>query len=296
MRVLFLGDVVGRAGRTAVREHLPVLRRRLSPDFIVVNGENAAGGFGITAKIAAEIYAAGADCITTGNHVWDQRELLGTIDDDPRLLRPANYPAGTPGRGAALLELADGRRVLVANLMTRLFMDALDDPFAAVDSILGDLTMPDQADAVIIDFHGEATSEKMAMGHYLDGRASLVVGTHTHVPTADHQVLPGGTAYMTDTGMCGDYDSVIGMKKEPAIERFVRKIPGERLTPAEGTATVCGALVEIDDKTGLARAIDPVRVGGRLSRQWPDPASPPSADQPSADRPDPDRGGVPAQS
>ena len=291
MRVLFLGDVVGRAGRTAVREHLPVLRRRLSPDFIVVNGENAAGGFGITAKIAAEIYTAGADCITTGNHVWDQRELLGTIDDDPRMLRPANYPAGTPGRGAALLELPDGRRILVANLMARLFMDALDDPFAAVDAILGDLTMPDQADAVIIDFHGEATSEKMAMGHYLDGRVSLVVGTHTHVPTADHQVLPGGTAYMTDIGMCGDYDSVIGMKKEPAIERFVRKIPGERLTPAEGTATVCGALVEIDDKTGLARAIDPVRVGGRLSWQWPDPASAPSADQPS-----PDRRGVPAQS
>ena len=296
MRVLFLGDVVGRAGRTAVREHLPMLRRRLSPDFVVVNGENAAGGFGITAKIAAEIYTAGADCITTGNHVWDQRELLGTIDDDPRLLRPANYPTGTPGRGAALLELADGRRILVANLMTRLFMDALDDPFAAVDAILADLTMPDQADAVIIDFHGEATSEKMAMGHYLDGRASLVVGTHTHVPTADHQVLPGGTAYMTDTGMCGDYDSVIGMKKEPAIERFVRKIPGERLTPAEGTATVCGALVEIDDKTGLARTIDPVRVGGRLSWQWPAPASPQDADHPGADQPNPDQSGVPAQS
>ena len=296
MRVLFLGDVVGRAGRTAVREHLPMLRRRLSPDFVVVNGENAAGGFGITAKIAAEIYTAGADCITTGNHVWDQRELLGTIDDDPRLLRPANYPTGTPGRGAALLELADGRRILVANLMTRLFMDALDDPFAAVDAILADLTMPDQADAVIIDFHGEATSEKMAMGHYLDGRASLVVGTHTHVPTADHQVLPGGTAYMTDTGMCGDYDSVIGMKKEPAIERFVRKIPGERLTPAEGTATVCGALVEIDDKTGLARTIDPVRVGGRLSWQWPAAASPQSADHPGADQPNPDQSGVPAQS
>ena len=296
MRVLFLGDVVGRAGRTAVREHLPMLRRRLSPDFVVVHGENAAGGFGITAKIATEIYTAGADCITTGNHVWDQRELLGTIDDDPRLLRPANYPTGTPGRGAALLELADGRRILVANLMTRLFMDALDDPFAAVDAILADLTMPDQADAVIIDFHGEATSEKMAMGHYLDGRVSLVVGTHTHVPTADHQVLPGGTAYMTDTGMCGDYDSVIGMKKEPAIERFVRKIPGERLTPAEGAATVCGALVEIDDKTGLASAIEPVRVGGRLSRQWPDRASPPNADTSGADGPSPDRRGIPAQS
>ena len=269
MRVLFLGDVVGRVGRVALVEHLPRIRSRLGVQFCAVNGENAAGGFGITAKIAEEFYAAGVDCITTGNHVWDQRELLGQIDADPRLLRPANFPAGTPGRGAALLDAEDGRRVLVVNLMGRLFMDPLDDPFAAIDQGLADLAMPRDVDAIIVDFHGEATSEKMAMGHYLDGRVSLVVGTHTHVPTADHQVLPGGTAYQTDAGMCGDYDSVIGMRKDPAINRFVKKLPGERLTPGESPATLCGMLVETDDATGLARSIAPIRVGGRLDSAWP---------------------------
>ncbi|MCA8906406.1 MAG: TIGR00282 family metallophosphoesterase [Rhodospirillaceae bacterium] len=272
MRLLFLGDVVGKVGRNAVLEQLPTLRRRLAVDFCVVNGENSAGGFGITAKIAEEFYEAGADCITTGNHVWDQRELLATIDADPKMLRPANFPPGTPGRGAALLEAGDGRRVLVTNLMARLFMDPLDDPFAGIDAILADLAMPRDADAVIVDFHGEASSEKMAFGHYVDGRVSLVVGTHTHVPTADAQVLPGGTAFISDAGMCGDYDSVIGMKKEPAIHRFVRKIPGERLTPTEGIATVCGVFVVTDDATGLARSISPLRLGGRLQPAWPEAA------------------------
>ncbi|MCB9959136.1 MAG: YmdB family metallophosphoesterase [Rhodospirillaceae bacterium] len=275
MRLLFLGDVVGRPGRVAVLEHLPNLRRRLAVDFCVVNGENSAGGFGITAKIAEEFYEAGADCITTGNHVWDQRELLGTIDSDPKMLRPANFPAGTPGRGAALLDAGDGRRVLVVNLMARLFMDPLDDPFAGIDAILADLVLPRDADAVIVDFHGEASSEKMAFGHYVDGRVSLVVGTHTHVPTADAMVLAGGTAFISDAGMCGDYDSVIGMKKEPAIHRFVRKIPGERLTPTEGIATVCGVLVVTDDATGLARSIAPLRLGGRLQPAWPEEAEEP---------------------
>ena len=270
MRVLFLGDVVGRAGRRAVTVQLPTIRRRLGIDFVVVNGENAAGGYGITTKIADELYAAGADCLTTGNHVWDQREVLAAIDGEDRLLRPANYPLGTPGRGAVLLNAANGQRVLVVNLMARLFMDAMDDPFAKAVQVLGELAMPRDVDAIIVDFHGEATSEKMAMGHHLDGRVSLVVGTHSHVPTADHMILTGGTAYQTDAGMCGDYDSVIGMKKDPAIARFVRKLPGERLTPAEGPATVSGLVIETDDATGLAVRIEPLRVGGRLAGHWPE--------------------------
>ena len=270
MRLLFLGDIVGRAGRHAVLEQLPTLRRRLDPDFVIVNGENAAGGFGITGKIANELYEAGADCLTTGNHVWDQRELIGEIDRDHRLLRPLNYPAGTPGRGVAMLEARGGRRVMVINAMARLFMDPLDDPFAAVEQTVSDLSMPADVDAIVLDFHGEATSEKMAMGHFLDGRATLVVGTHTHVPTADVQILPGGTAYQSDSGMCGDYDSVIGMKKEPAIARFATKLPGERLTPAESAATICGLVVDTDETTGLATRAAPLRLGGRLRPEWPE--------------------------
>lgn len=269
MRLLFLGDIVGRSGRSAVIERLPVLRRRLAADFVVANGENAAHGFGITARIAEDLYAAGVDCITTGNHVWDQREILAYIDTDRRLLRPLNYPSGTPGRGVGVYATPDGRQVMVVNAMARLFMDAIDDPFAAIDRALADVAMPRTVDAVIVDFHGEATSEKMAMGHFLDGRVSLVVGTHSHVPTADAMILVGGTAYQTDAGMTGDYDSVIGMHKDAPIARFVSKLPSERLQPAEGAATVCGVLVETDDASGLARRVAPIRAGGRLSPAWP---------------------------
>ena len=268
MRLLLCGDVVGRSGREAVRSHVPRLRRELGLDFVVVNGENAAGGFGITDRLSAELYAAGADVITTGNHVWDQRELLGTIDADPRLLRPLNLPAGTPGAGARVFDLDDGRRVLVLNPMARLFMDAIDCPFAAVERELALHPLGD-VQAVVIDFHGEATSEKMAMGHFADGRASMVVGTHSHVPTADARILTGGTAYQTDCGMCGDYDSVIGMQKEAAVARFVTKLPGERLRAADGEGTLCAVFVETDDATGLARRIEPVRVGGRLAQHVP---------------------------
>ncbi len=270
MRILFLGDIVGRSGRRAVLEQLPALRRRLDADFVIINGENAAGGFGITSKIAGELYEAGADCLTTGNHVWDQRELIAEIDGDHRLLRPLNYPEGTPGRGVTMLEARGGRRVMVINAMARLFMDPLDDPFAAVDQAVSEVAMPGDADAIVLDFHGEATSEKMSMGHFLDGRATLVVGTHSHVPTADAQILSGGTAYQTDAGMCGDYDSVIGMKKQAAMARFVTKMPGERLTPAESTATICGLVVDTDETTGLATRIAPLRLGGRLMPEWPD--------------------------
>jgi metallophosphoesterase (TIGR00282 family) len=270
MRLLFLGDLLGRTGREAAIREVPQLRQALRVDFCVVNGENAAAGFGITDKICQSLYEAGIDAITTGNHVWDQRELIGTIDADTRLLRPANFPPGTPGKGLRLFQLADGRRVAVANVMLRLFMDPLDDPFAAMERELAGRVLGTNVAAILVDIHGEATSEKMAMGHFLDGRVSLVVGTHSHVPTADAQILPGGTAYLSDAGMCGDYDSVIGMQKGPAIARFVRKMPGERLTPAEGEATVCGVFVETDDATGRARRIEPIRVGGRLQRALPE--------------------------
>ena len=263
MKVLFLGDVVGRAGRDAIATHLPGLRQTLGLDFVVANGENAAHGFGITERTARDLYEAGVDCITTGNHVWDQREILATIDGDPRLLRPINFPRGTPGRGIGVFTVGK-RRVVVVNVMTRLFMDPLDDPFAAVDAVLATQRIGGGVDLLLVDVHGEATSEKMALGHFCDGRASLVVGSHSHVPTADAQILPGGTGYQTDAGMCGDYDSVIGMKKEAAVQRFVRKMPGERLSPADGEGTLCGVFAEIAEGSGRASRIAPVRVGGRL--------------------------------
>ena len=269
MRFLLLGDVVGKAGREAAVRELPRLRRELSLDFIAVNGENAAHGFGITPQICAELYAAGAGAITTGNHVWDRKEIIPYIDGDPRLLRPLNYPAGTPGKGAGVFALPDGRKLVVANAMARLFMETLDDPFAAVGALLAEHHLG-QGTSILLDFHGEASSEKTAMGYFCDGRVSAVLGTHCHVPCADHRILPKGTAYATDVGMCGDYDSVIGMQAEAAVARFTRKMPGERLMPAEGQATLCGMLVETDDATGLALRIAPLRLGGRLDAAWPE--------------------------
>ena len=266
MRLLFLGDVVGRAGRKAVVDRLPALVDTHRLDFVVVNGENAAGGFGITEEIAQDLIDAGADVITLGNHAWDQREALVFIERQPKLLRPVNYPKGTPGRGANLYVARNGARVLVMNVMGRIYMDPLDDPFVAVERELAACPLREQADAVVIDVHAEATSEKQAMAHFVDGRASLVVGTHTHVPTADHQILPGGTAYQSDAGMCGDYDSVIGMEKDEPINRFTTKIGRARFEPAGGEATVCGLAVEIDEATGLARAVQPLRLGGRLAQ------------------------------
>jgi len=269
MRILYFGDVVGRRGREAVMARAPELRERLALDFVIACGENAAAGFGITAKICQAFYEAGVECITLGNHAWDQREIVGYIDGDPKLLRPVNYPAGTPGRGLAVYEARGGRKIVVVQVMTRLFMDPLDDPFRALDAALDQHRLGASADAIVVDIHGEATSEKMALGHHVDGRASMAVGTHTHVPTADAMILPGGTAYQTDIGMCGDYDSVIGMKKEIALARFIRKMPGERLAPADGEATVCAVFVETDDATGLARRIEPLRLGGKLAETEP---------------------------
>lgn len=269
MRLLCVGDVVGRAGRKAVLRHLPRLVADNAIDFVLVNGENAAGGFGLTESICAELIDAGADVVTTGNHVWDRRETLVFIEREPRLLRPLNFPAGTPGRGANLFTARSGARVLVINAMGRLFMDPLEDPFAAVERELAACPLGAGADVVVIDFHAEATSEKMAFGHHFDGRASVVIGTHTHVPTADHMLLPGGTAYMTDLGMCGDYDSVIGMDKEEPIRRFTTKIGQGRLEPADGAATLSALAVEIDAASGHATALAPLRLGGCLEPAWP---------------------------
>jgi metallophosphoesterase (TIGR00282 family) len=269
MRLLFIGDVVGRSGRAVVAERLPGLVAAWKLDLVVINGENAAGGFGITEPIYHDLIDAGADAITLGNHSWDQREALVFIARAPKLVRPVNYPAGTPGRGAAVVEARNGARVLVVNALGRIFMDALDDPFAAVDRELAACPLHEAADAIVIDIHAEATSEKQAMGHFADGRASLVVGTHTHAPTADHQILPRGTAFMSDVGMTGDYDSVIGMVKDEPLNRFIRKIPSAKFEPALGPATLCGVAVEIDDRTGLAGAIAPVRLGGRLEQARP---------------------------
>jgi metallophosphoesterase (TIGR00282 family) len=269
MRLLFLGDIVGRTGRHAVIERLPGLVEKNKLDFVVINGENAAGGFGITEEILRTVIDAGADVVTTGNHAFDQREALVFADRQERFLRPVNYPPGAPGRGSGLFMARNGARVLVVNVMGRVFMDSLDDPFAAIERELAACPLGEQADAIVIDMHAEASSEKQALAHYVDGRATLVVGTHTHVPTSDYRVLPAGTAYQTDVGMCGDYDSVIGMDKEEPLRRFLRKIPGERFTPAEGRATLAGIAVEVDDATGLAIAAAPLRLGGVLAETVP---------------------------
>jgi metallophosphoesterase (TIGR00282 family) len=264
MKILFLGDIVGRNARDEIAAQLPGIRKAHAIDCVIINAENAAHGFGITAQICDDLFKAGADCLTTGNHVWDQREIMGYIDRSQKVLRPLNYPEGTPGRGATVIETARGEKILVANIMARLFMDALDDPFAAAEKLCRQYRLGQDVQAIFVDFHGEASSEKTAMGYHLDGRVSCVVGTHTHVPTADARVLPQGTGFQTDAGMCGSYDSVIGMEASLALHRFVRKIPGEKLRPAEGPVTLCGIIADIDSSTGLCRRIEPFRMGGVL--------------------------------
>lgn len=264
MRLLFLGDVVGRSGRNAVVEMLPKLRALYRLDFVVVNGENAAGGFGITEDILQDLLDAGADVVTGGNHSWDQREALVFIERHDRLLRPLNFPPGTPGRGAGIFKARNGADVLVVNAMGRIFMDPLECPFRAVEREIAACPLGQGADAILVDMHAEATSEKQAMGVFLDGRVSVVVGTHTHVPTADWRVLPKGTAFMTDAGMCGSYTSIIGMDPEEPLSRFLSKIPSGRFKAASGPATICGLAVETDDRTGLATHTAMLRLGGIL--------------------------------
>ncbi len=270
MRLLFLGDIVGKSGRNAVIETLPDLRERWALDFVIINGENSAGGFGITEKIFNELLDAGADAVTLGNHAFDQKETLVYIERQDRLIRPVNFPPGTPGRGAGLYEARNGAQVLVMNAMGRVYMHELDCPFRAVEQELLTCPLGTGADAIVIDFHAEATSEKQAFGYFADGRASLVVGTHTHTPTSDERILPGGTAYMSDAGMCGDYNSVLGMSKDEPLHRFLARIPKERFEPANGPATLSGIAVDIDDKTGLAKQVRSIRIGGCLSQSEPD--------------------------
>ncbi len=269
MRVLFLGDVVGKAGRDAVSDRLAGLVDKHKFDFVVINGENASHGRGLTEGHFAEIKAAGADVVTLGDHAFDQRDTLTYIAREPTLLRPINLAPGTPGRGANLYESRAGHRVLVINAQGRVFMDPVDDPFRAVEAAVAACPLGEQADAIILDFHTEATSEIQAMGHFLDGKVSLVVGTHTHIPTSDHRILKGGTALMADAGMCGDYDSVIGVEVDEPLNRFLTGIATGRFTPAEGEATLSGIAIETDPRTGLVMRLSPVRVGGSLAQVEP---------------------------
>jgi hypothetical protein len=265
MRILFLGDVMGRSGRTAIGTRLRSLRTDWKLDFVIVNGENATSGTGLSADHARHLFDAGADVVTLGDHAFDQKDMLSFAETEPRIIRPLNIARTAPGRGARVYDAPGGRKVLVAQVLGQVFMKRpFDDPFSAIDTALKPHTLGASVTATVVDIHAEATSEKMGMGHWCDGRASLVVGTHTHVPTADAQILGRGTAYQTDAGMCGDYDSVIGMEKLEPMRRFVTGMAQDRFTPAEGPATLCGTYVETDDRSGRATRIAAVRLDGRL--------------------------------
>ena len=270
MKLLFLGDVMGRTGRRAITENLPRLREDWKLDFVVVNGENATSGMGLSGAHAKVLLEAGADCLTLGDHAFDQKDMLAFIETEPRIIRPLNFSKTAPGKGARLFTARNGRKVLVAQALGQVFMKRpYDDPFSALDQVLRAHPLGGLAQAIVVDIHCEATSEKMATGHFCDGRASLVVGTHTHVPTADAMILPGGTAYLTDAGMCGDYHSVIGMDKAEPMRRFITDMPKERFTPAGGDATLSGVYLETDDRTGRATRVVPVREGGLLQGSAP---------------------------
>ena len=252
MKLLVAGDIVGKAGRKIVRDGLRHLRKQDDFDLIVINVENAAAGFGVTPDIADQLFEAGVDVLTTGNHVWDKREILGYIDQEPRLLRPINYPDGCQGGGSYVATTASGLDVAVVNLQGRVFMPIIDCPFKGIDRELE--TLSKKTKFILVDFHGEATSEKMAMAWYLDGRVSAMVGTHTHIPTADERILPKGTAYITDLGMCGPYDSVIGIAPETSLPRFLKGVP-TKFETAKANPWMCGVIIDIDEETGLARDI-----------------------------------------
>jgi 2',3'-cyclic-nucleotide 2'-phosphodiesterase len=270
MKILFLGDVMGRAGRRAIIDNLPRLRTDWRLDFVVVNGENATSGMGLSGAHAQLLLDAGADCITLGDHAFDQKDMLQFIEREPRIVRPLNFSKVAPGKGARLFTARNGRKVLVTQVLGQVFMKRpFDDPFSALEPVLKSHPLGGQAAALIVDIHCEATSEKMALGHYCDGRASLAVGTHTHVPTADAMILPGGTGYLSDAGMCGDYNSVIGMEKAEPLRRFITGMPKERFTPATGDATLSGVYVETDDRTGKTKRIAMVRDGGLLQTARP---------------------------
>ncbi len=257
MKVLFVGDIVGKSGRGAVSQLLPELKLSQNIEFCIANGENAAGGLGITSKVADELFASGIDVLTTGNHVWDKKEIKERIDKDRRLLRPGNYPDGVPGKGSAVIEAPNGVKVGILNIAGRVFMQNLDCPFRVADREVKELKK--LTPIVFVDMHAEATSEKIAIGWFLDGLATAVIGTHTHVQTADERVLPGGTAYITDVGMTGSFDSVIGVKKGHVLERFLTQMP-VRFEPADGDVWLSGVVVEVDGESGKSKRIERFRV------------------------------------
>nr|WP_245523171.1 TIGR00282 family metallophosphoesterase [Thermosediminibacter oceani] len=254
---MLIGDIVGRPGRSIIRETLPDLRKSLNIDFVIANAENAAGGNGITKKIAEELFACGIDFLTMGNHVWDNKDVFNFIEEELRMVRPANYPPGTPGRGSQVVDIDEGLRIGILNISGRVFMPSLDCPFRAADRELEKLKKV--TNIIVVDFHAEATSEKQAMGWYLDGRVSLVAGTHTHVQTADERILPEGTAYITDVGMTGAYDSILGIEREPVIRKFLTQMPS-KFEVAKGISQLNAIVVEIDNTSGLARKIQRINI------------------------------------
>ena len=265
MNILILGDIVGPSGREALVKTLPNLIKKKELDFVIVNGENAAdSGVGITKKNTEDFFKIGTDVITTGNHVWDQKETMEFITSEKRLLRPENLIKGSPGTGIGIFKSKNNKKVAVLNLMGNIFMKKCEDVFESAKKFIQIVKLKREADFIIVDLHGEITSEKMAMGYFFDGKATMVVGTHTHVPTSDHRILEKGTAYQTDIGMCGDYNSVIGMNRDNSLKKFFKDSTAKKHYPALGEATISGLMVKADDDTGLAKKIEPIIVGGAL--------------------------------
>ncbi|NLM21112.1 MAG: TIGR00282 family metallophosphoesterase [Peptococcaceae bacterium] len=256
MQILFIGDIVGRPGRKAIKSLLPAIKEEYKPDLIVANAENASGGRGLTKEVAEELFASGLDFLTMGNHVWDQKEITKFIDNERRLIRPANYPKGVPGKGYGLV-YGNGFKIGVINLLGRIFLAPLENPFSMVMSLINNIAL--ETPIIIVDFHAEATSEKVAMGWFLDGKVSAVVGTHTHIQTADARILDQGTAYITDVGMTGPRDSVLGIKKEIVINGFLTQMPA-RFEVASGLIQLNAVLIDIDEKTGKSRNITPIQL------------------------------------
>lgn len=257
MRILMFGDIFGQPGRNALKARLPALRQSLAADMVIANAENASGGVGLTRESMVELLGLGIDVLTSGNHIWRHKDIYNVLDKEPRLLRPANYPSGAPGRGLGIFALPDGREVAVINLLGRVFLDNVDCPFHAAESLLSEI--PDKIKVRVVDFHAEASSEKMALGWFLDGKVSLVAGTHTHVQTNDPQILPNGAGYLTDLGMCGVKASVIGMDAGHSVARFVSGLPVP-FKPAKGAATVNGLLAEVDDASGKTLALELINL------------------------------------
>jgi hypothetical protein len=265
MNILILGDIVGPSGRSALIKTLPNLIEKKKLDFVIVNGENAADtGVGITKKNTEEFFKAGTDVITSGNHIWDEKETMEFITSEKRLLRPENLFKGSPGNGTGIFNTKNNKRVAVINLMGNIFMKKCDDAFESAKKFTQTVKLKRDADFIIVDLHGEITSEKMAMGYFFDGKVTMVVGTHTHVPTSDYRILEKGTAYQTDIGMCGDYNSVIGMNRDNSLKRFFKDSSAKKHYPALGAATISGLMVSADDETGLAKKVEPIIIGGAL--------------------------------